>query len=151
MKFDMTKLSSFNTEWISGIILVIEAPVFPIRSIWAQGKGENMLAPVGVGFGKETWEEVEGPSMWVERGVSNTGGVQWQLATDYQGWQEVKAVFLWSQFWGKWLGWQDRKVTVQSRLWDGMWSRDQATWHCQSVQAHPFRCHELGPQEVILA
>jgi len=36
--------------------------------------------------------------MWIGRGVSNMGGGQWQLATSSQGWQEVRAVLLWSQF-----------------------------------------------------
>ena len=31
---------------------------------------ENMLAAAGVGFGTQIGEEVEGPSMWVGRGVS---------------------------------------------------------------------------------
>jgi hypothetical protein len=31
---------------------------------------ENMLAAVCVGFGTEIGEEVEGPSMWIGRGVS---------------------------------------------------------------------------------
>ena len=31
---------------------------------------ENMLAPACVGFGTEIGKEVEGPSMWIGRGVS---------------------------------------------------------------------------------
>ena len=31
---------------------------------------ENMLAAAGVGFGTQIGEEVEGPSVWVGRGVS---------------------------------------------------------------------------------
>jgi hypothetical protein len=31
---------------------------------------ENMLFAAGVGFGTEIGEEVEGPCMWVRRGVS---------------------------------------------------------------------------------
>jgi len=31
---------------------------------------ESMLAAAGVGFGTQIGDEVEGPSMWVERGVS---------------------------------------------------------------------------------
>ena len=30
----------------------------------------NMLAAAGVGFGAESWEEVQEPSMWRGRGVS---------------------------------------------------------------------------------
>jgi len=42
----------------------------------------------------------------------NMGGGQRQLVVGSQGWQDLKAVFLWSQFGGQWKGWQDRKVTV---------------------------------------
>jgi hypothetical protein len=55
-----------------GRILVIQAPAFPIRSIYAKEKRgvfhRYMLAAAGVNFGTEIWEEVEGTSMWVGRG-----------------------------------------------------------------------------------
>ena len=57
-----------------GRIFVIEAPVYPSEASKLGEKEvsstENMLAAVGVSFGTEIWEEVEGPSMWIRRGVS---------------------------------------------------------------------------------
>ena len=64
---------------------------------------ENRLATAGVGFGTG-WEEVEGLSMWTGRGVSNTGGGQWQPETGSQGWQDREVMVLRTYFWGLWVG-----------------------------------------------
>ena len=104
----MTKLSSFNRECLAlgfeEVFWSLKHQYSPLEASKLREKEvsstENMLAPAGVGFGTETWEEVKGPSMWIGRGVSNTSGGQWQLPTGSQGWQEVKAVLLRSQFRG---------------------------------------------------
>jgi hypothetical protein len=56
---------------------------------------ENMLAAACVEFRTEIGEEVEGPSMWVGRSLNMVGG-RTQLAIGSQGWQDLKAVLLWS-------------------------------------------------------
>jgi hypothetical protein len=59
---------------LQGRILAIDAPKILIRSIKLREKKvsstANMLAAVGVGFGAESWKEVDGPSMCRGRGVS---------------------------------------------------------------------------------
>ena len=83
----MTKLSSSNRECLAlGFeeeLWSLKHPYSPSETSKLKEKEvsstENMLAPAGVVFGTE--EEVEGPSMCIVRGVSNTGGGEWQLAT----------------------------------------------------------------------
>ena len=57
--------------------MVTEAPEYPIRSMEESklrdkevSSTENMLAAAYAGFGTEIGDEVEGPSMWLGRGVS---------------------------------------------------------------------------------
>jgi len=74
----MAKLSSFNRERLAvGFeeeFWSLKHPNSPSEESKLRGKGvsstENMLAAAGVGFGTQIGEKVEGPSMWVGRGVS---------------------------------------------------------------------------------
>ena len=57
--------------------MVTEAPNSPSEAVEESklrdkevSSTENMLAAACVGFGTEIGEEVEGPSMWIRRGVT---------------------------------------------------------------------------------
>ena len=74
----MAKLGSFHRECLA---LGFKAEVLSFKHLNSPSKAlklrnkevsstENMLATVGLGFGTENWEEVEGLSMWIGRGVS---------------------------------------------------------------------------------
>ena len=102
----MTKLSSFNRECLA---LGFEEEFWSLKHQYSPSEAsklrekevsstENVLAPAGVGFGTEILRG-SGGTVYVDRKrCLNTGGGLWQLATGSQGWQEVKAVLLWSQF-----------------------------------------------------
>ena len=74
----MAKFSSFNTERLAvGFeeeFWSLKQPNSPSEESKVREKEvsstENMLAAAGVRFGTQIEEEVEGPSMWVGRGVS---------------------------------------------------------------------------------
>ena len=77
----MAKLSSFNTEClVVGFeeqfwsLKHMNSPSEAVEESKLRDKGvsstENMLAAACVGFGTEIGREVEGPSMWIGRGVS---------------------------------------------------------------------------------
>jgi hypothetical protein len=74
----MNKSISFKTECLA---LGLREEFRAFKLLYSQSQGsalrkkqvffkENVLAVAGVSFGTTIWEEVEGPSMWVGRGVS---------------------------------------------------------------------------------
>ena len=77
----MTKLSSFNRECLvlgfEEEFRSLKHPNSPSEAVEESklrdkevSSTENMLAAACLGFGTEIGEEVEGPSMWIGRGVS---------------------------------------------------------------------------------
>jgi len=77
----MAKLSSFNRECL---VVRFEEEFWSLKHTNSPSEAveesqprdkevsstENMLAAACVGFGTEVGEEVQGPSMWIGRGVS---------------------------------------------------------------------------------
>ena len=87
---------------LRGRILVTEAPEFPITSILAEGKGGVFYRKyVGCCWCRFWYRDLRGSGgtiYEVRKRCLNTGGEQWQLATGFQGWQDLQAILLWSQF-----------------------------------------------------